>query len=152
MTRSEARELAMRITFAYSMTAYPMSEVIEAILDKEYYETLKEEDALFEAYPEKKQISYIQRVAGGIYDHDAELDGYVEKYSSGWKFHRISRTALAIMKVAMYEIMYMSDIPDKVSINEAVELAKKYDEPETVPYVNGILGAFFAEEISKIRE
>lgn len=55
------------------------------------------------------------------------------------------------MKVAMYEIMYMTDIPDKVSINEAVELAKKYDEPETVPYINGVLASFFREEVSAIR-
>lgn len=151
MTRSEARELAMRLNFASSMTAYPAAEVMETMLDREYYDTLKAEDALYEAYPERKQTDYIERVVIGIYEHEAELDGYVEKYSSGWKFHRISRTALAIMKVAMYEIMYMTDIPDKVAMNEAVELAKKYDEPETVPYINGILGAFFKDEVSAIR-
>lgn len=74
-------------------------------------------------------MEYIRKVVTGVSQHGAELDNYAGKYSSGWEFHRISRTALAIMKVAMYEIMYMTDIPDKVSINEAVELAKKYDEP-----------------------
>ena len=70
------------------------------------------------------------------------LDGYVEKYAKGWKFDRISRTALAAMKVAMFEVMYMPEIPNAVAINEAVELAKKYDEPETVKFVNGLLGSF----------
>ena len=55
------------------------------------------------------------------------------------------------MKVAMYEVMYMTDIPDGVAINEAVELAKRYDEPETVPYINGVLGTFFREEMENIR-
>ena len=71
------------------------------------------------------------------------------KYAKGWDFARISRTALAIMKTAMFEILYMPDIPEGVSINEAVELVKKYDEPETVSFVNGILGTFVKNETIK---
>ena len=73
-------------------------------------------------------------------------DEYIERYSEKWDFDRISRTALAIMKTAMYEVLYMPDVPNGVSINEAVELAKKYEEPEVVPFVNGILGAFVKGE------
>ena len=73
-------------------------------------------------------------------------DAYIEKYSKGWKFERISRTAVAIMKTAMYEILYMPDIPVKAAVNEAVNLAKKYEEPETVPFINGILGSFARAE------
>ena len=55
---------------------------------------------------------------------------------------RISRTALAVLRVALYEILYMPEIPAAASINEAIELAKGFDEPETVRFINGILGGF----------
>ena len=55
---------------------------------------------------------------------------------------------MAIMKVAMFEVMYMPDVPDAAAINEAVELAKRYDPPETVSFVNGVLGSFVRGEVS----
>ena len=79
----------------------------------------------------------------------AELDGYIAKYAKNWKFSRIPLVASAIMRVAMYEILYMQDIPNGAAINEAVEIAKKYETPETVKFINGILGSFAREEISQ---
>ena len=151
MTRPEARELAMRLCFGISVNGRPAGEVIDETLDGEYYSSLSSEDELYLSYPSKKQVDYVTRLVTGIYEHGAELDMYVSRYSNGWQFHRISRTALAIMKVAMYEIMYMTDIPDGVAINEAVELAKRYEEPETVPFINGVLGSFFRQEVSQLR-
>ena len=151
MTRSEARELAMRISFGISASERDAGEALSEIFDKDYYETLREEDKLFEAYPEKKQLQYVEMLVNGIAQYSAELDTYIEKYADKWEFHRISRTALAIMKVAMYEIMYVTEIPDGVAVNEAVEIAKRYDEPETVPFINGVLGAFSREEASQLR-
>lgn len=146
MTRSEARELAVRLCFELSSDNKQPAEMIERIFDKEYYKTLAEEDELFSAYPNEAQRKYIERVILGIGEHGTELDSYIEKYAKGWKFERISRTALAIMKTAMFEILYMPDIPEKVSINEAVELAKVYEEPDTVPFINGVLGSFVRGE------
>ena len=77
-------------------------------------------------------------------EHAAELDGYIAKYAKDWKFSRIPLVASAIMRVAMYEILYMQDIPNGAAINEAVEIAKKYETPETVKFINGILGSFRA--------
>ena len=85
----------------------------------------------------------------GVAEHAAELDAYIEQYAKGWRFERISLVASAIMRVAMYEILYMPDIPNGVSINEAVEIAKKYETPETVKFINGILGSFVRQEISE---
>ncbi len=146
MTRSEAREIAVRLCFELSSDIKRPEEVLERFFDKEYYKTLAEEDEVFSEYPHGSQKKYIERMVLGLGEHSAELDSYVEKYSKGWKFERISRTALAIMKTAMFEILYMPDIPDKVAINEAVELAKIYEEPETVPFINGILGSFVRGE------
>ena len=79
----------------------------------------------------------------------AELDAYIEKYAKGWRFERISLVASAIMRVAMFEILYMPDIPHGVAINEAVTIAKKYDAPEVAKFVNGILGSFLREEVKE---
>ena len=83
----------------------------------------------------------------GVYDHGAELDGYISKYAIGWSFSRISRMTAAVMRVAMYEILYMPDIPAAAAINEAVELARRYDAPEAASFANGILGAFVRGEL-----
>ena len=147
MTRTDAREIAVRLCFSLSENPRPAEEVLEGTFDGEYYATLAKEDGLFGTLPDGKQMDYISRVIRGISEHGAELDGYIEKYSRSWQFARISRTALAILKTAMFEILYMPDIPERVSINEAVELAKKYEEPETVPFVNGVLGTFVRNEV-----
>jgi len=147
MNRTDAREVAVRLCFELSSKECTADELLERFFDPEYYETLAAEDAAFSSYPDEKQKDYIERLVRGIGEHSAELDGYVEKYSKGWKFGRISRTALAVMKTAMYEILYMPEIPTGVAVNEAVEIAKKYDEPETVSFVNGVLGSFVREEV-----
>ena len=85
----------------------------------------------------------------GVDEHAAELDGYIAKYAKGWSFSRIPLVASAIMRVAMYEILYMQDVPNSAAINEAVEIAKKYETPETVKFINGILGSFVRQEVTE---
>ncbi|MBQ8831745.1 MAG: transcription antitermination factor NusB [Oscillospiraceae bacterium] len=145
MKRSTAREIAVRLCFMLSETSEDPEVILSDMFENDHYVTLKEEDELFNEKP-GKQLDYISEVVRGVGMHNAELDEYIERYSDKWDFDRISRTALAIMKTAMYEVLYMPDIPNGVSINEAVELAKKYEEPEVVPFVNGILGAFVKGE------
>lgn len=149
MNRTEARELAVRLCFEVSSKECTAAEVLERFFDEEYFETLSGEDGVFSSYPDEVQKEYVERLVKGIGEHSAELDGYISKYSKGWQFGRISRTALAVMKTAMFEIMYMPDIPTGVAVNEAVEIAKGYDEPETVAFVNGVLGTFVREEMSE---
>ena len=94
-----------------------------------------------------RSLEYITRLVQGVGGHGAELDGYIEKYAKGWRFSRIDRVASAIMRVSMYEILYMPDIPNKAAINEAVEIAKKYLDDEVVKFINGILGSFVRTEV-----
>jgi N utilization substance protein B len=148
MNRTEARELAVMLCFELSTRECTADEIFEYMFDREYYDSLKGEDSVFDSFPEDAQKDYIETLIRGVDQHAAELDGYVEKYSKGWAFSRISRTALAVMKTAMYEVMYMPDIPTGVAINEAVEIAKQYDEPETVSFVNGVLGSFVRGELN----
>ena len=148
MTRTAAREIAVRLCFSVSENPTDPNEFLSQVFEKEYYETLKTEDKLYNELPDAMQLEYITHLVMGILEHSAELDGYIDKYSVGWKFGRISRTAVAIMKTAMFEILYMPDVPNRAAINEAVELAKRYEPPETVSFVNGVLGSFARSEIS----
>ena len=115
----------------------------------ERFATLSEEDPIYREVPNAKQAEYIRRLVKGVAEHGAELDQYIAKYAVGWNFARIPLVASAIMRVAMYEILYMPDIPNGVSINEAVEIANKYETPETVKFINGILGSFVRQEVSE---
>ena len=151
MRRTTAREIAVRLSFAVSENPSDPEELLSQTFEEEYYASLQTEDELYKSKPSKNQLDYITRLVTGVSEHSAELDGYIEKYSVGWKFGRISRTAVAIMKVAMFEVMYMPDIPDSASINEAIELAKRYELPETVSFINGVLGSFSRGEKDYIK-
>ena len=77
----------------------------------------------------------------GIKEHQDQIDEKIaSNLKSGWKISRISKVSLAIMRVAIYEMMYLEDIPVSVSINEAVELSKKYAAKDDTAFVNGVLG------------
>lgn len=142
MTRTTARQIALQLSFALSAGS-DMSP--EDFFDEEYFRALSPESGLFQEMPDPEQREYICRLVRGVQEHREELDGYITRYSRGWKLSRISRTALAVLRCALYEILYMPDVPDAVCINEAVELAKSYDEPETVRFINGILGSFMRQ-------
>ena len=141
MTRTSARRLAVQLIFA---AAAGTDLTVDDFFSQEYYNALPPEDALFSEMPSEAQKSYITALVEGVAEHVNELDGYIEKYARGWKLNRISTTAMAVLRCALYEILYMQDqdVPVSVAINEAVELAKGFDEPETVSFINGILGSF----------
>lgn len=144
MTRAGAREIAIQLCFSGAVQSGNSAEVLESFFEKDYYKTLKTEG--FEEYPSNKQREYIRAVVLGVEEHRDEIDAYIEKYSKGWKVSRISKTALAVLRVAMFESLYVSDVPIGVAINEAVELAKGFDMPETVSFINGVLGSFSRKE------
>ena len=149
MVRNTAREIAVHLSYELSFTEKPVEELLDQRLTAESFETLSGEDALYQEAPGPKQAEYIRRLVRGVAEHAPELDGYIAKYAKGWNFARIPLVASAIMRVAMYEILYMPDIPNGAAINEAVEIAKKYETPETVKFINGILGTFVRQEISE---
>ena len=146
MTRNTAREIATHLAYELSFTDLPMEEFLDQRLSAADFADLAPECELYEETPNAKQEAYIRRLVSGVAEHAAELDGYIASYAQGWRFERISLVASAIMRVAMYEILYMPDIPAGVAINEAVEIAKKYESPETVRFLNGILGSFARQE------
>jgi len=142
MTRTTARRLAVQLSFAVSGGSDMGPEDFFA---EDYFRALPAEDALFEELPDEEQRNYIVRLVNGVREHREELDAVISRYSQGWKLSRISRTAAAVLRCALYEILYMPDIPDSAAINEAVELAKSFDDAETVSFINGILGSFMRD-------
>ena len=148
MVRNTAREIAVHLAYELSFTDKTAEELVAERLSRDGFAELSGEDELYSEAPNAKQAEYIRRLVKGVAEHGAELDGYIARYYKGWNFARIPLVASAIMRVAMYEILYMPDIPIGVSINEAVEIAKKYETPETVKFINGILGSFVRAEIS----
>lgn len=147
MTRTTAREIAIQLSFAASCAKVSSEELLEQFFDKEHYSSLAAEDELYAEYPDDRQLDYIRRLTAHIAENVSEIDGYIERYARGWKIDRISRTARAVLRCAICEILYMDDVPNAAAINEAVELDKGYDEPDTVAFVNGVLGGFMRGEI-----
>ncbi len=149
MVRNTAREIAIHLSYELNFTEKTVDELLDRRLTADSFASLAEEDEIYREAPNAKQADYIRRLVRGVGEHGAELDGYITKYARGWQFSRIPLVASAIMRVAMFEVMYMPDIPDAAAINEAVEIAKKYETPETVKFINGILGSFSRQERSE---
>ena len=142
MTRSTAREIAIQLSFAAAAAGRETEGLLDEFFSQEHFATLAAENELFSEQPDRRQMAYIRRLTGLVAANREELDGYIERYAKGWRPERLSRTALAVLRCAMSEILYMEDIPNAAAINEAVELDKKYDSPDTVSFVNGVLGSF----------
>ena len=148
MTRTTAREIAIQLGFAAAATGEQPSELMERFFEREHYDSLAKEDELYAQYPDDRQMEYITSLVTLIDEHRDEIDEQIRRYAKGWKLERISKTALAVLRCALCEILYMDDIPNAAAINEAVELAKGYDEPDTVAFVNGVLGGYMRGETS----
>ncbi|MBQ3503317.1 MAG: transcription antitermination factor NusB [Oscillospiraceae bacterium] len=142
MTRANARELAVHLIYAQKFTGEEPEAVVSARLDKEYYGVLSAESEVYAERPSRPQLRYIDTVVAGVANREEELNASIQKFSIGWDITRISRLTRSIMQLAIFEILYMEDVPTGVAISEAVRMAKKYDTEDSGAFVNGILGAF----------
>ena len=142
MTRADARELAVHLIYGREFTGEEPEQVVAVRLQKEYYEELAKENEVYTDRPSRSQLNYIDTVVAGVASRTDELNAEIGKYSIGWDVSRISRLTRAIMQLAIFETLYVEDVPTGVAVSEAVRLAKKYDGDDTGAFVNGILGAF----------
>ena len=152
MTRRNARELAIELCYTAFTHDLEPAGVLESFFAEEHYASLAEEDALYAERPDERQMAYIRRLIGAVSEHRAQIDGYIERYARGWRIERISRTALAVLRCAICEILYLEDVPSAAAINEAVEIDKNYDDFETVAFVNGVLGGFMRGEFPDAKQ
>ncbi len=142
MTRANARELAVHLIYSREFTGEEPEAVVAQRLSKEYYAGLSQENELYSDRPSNAQRGYIDTVVAGVANRTEELNAQIAQYAIGWDISRISRLTRCILQLAIFETLYVSDVPTGVAVSEAVRLAKKYDGDDTGAFVNGILGSF----------
>ncbi len=142
MTRANARELAVHLIYGREFTGEEPEDVVSLRLNKAYYSALSQENDVYADRPSAAQLGYIDRVVSGVANRADELNAQISRYSIGWDISRISRLTRSILQLAIFEILFVEDVPTGVAVSEAVRLAKKYDGDDTGSFVNGILGSF----------
>lgn len=146
MGRREARATAM--TLLYSIQFHkddPYSQIEYFKDDAKNNDLMFDEDKKDISSLAEKDIEYIDDVVLGVINNTEQIDNLISKYSKSWAFNRIPRADVAVLQLCIYEMLYRDDIPNNVSINEAVELAKKYGHEDSSSFVNGILGSIYRE-------
>ena len=129
MKRREAREQAFALLFAKSINREKIRDIVRAANE----------------VGERPIDDFAETAATGVEANESALDEKISSFTRGWAIGRLSKVSLSILRLAAYEILYEKDIPVGVSINEAVELAKKYGTAEDAPFVNGVLGSLARE-------
>lgn len=127
MNRVKSRENLLQLAYQMEITGDTAVET---------YETFMEND---EISKNDLDLEYIKTCLEGIKENKEKLDETITGQLVNWKLNRISKVNLSILRVAIYEIMHKEDIPEKVSINEAIELCKKYSDDKSVSFINGVL-------------
>ncbi len=127
MTRKDARENCFKLLFEYEVQRITAEEALEL-----FYELTEDVEG---------QSDYIDKTVKTAISNISEIDSVIEKFSKDWKVSRLAKVTLAVLRVAICELLYMDDIADSIAINEAVEIAKKYNDEKSAKFVNGILSS-----------
>ncbi len=125
MTRREAREQAFCLLFEQTVAGGSMEEILQAANQAR----------------DLAPNSFAESLAFGVEEHQEQLDQAISQNLRGWSLRRLSKVALTLLRMAAYELLYSKDVPGKVAINEAVELAKRYGGQGASAYINGVLGS-----------
>jgi len=137
MSRSIARQAAMQLLYERMSGGEADDESLDLV-----YEQLAMSGEEVGIKPSSDERAYIDDVLNGVNIHQQDLDRMIEDHSSGdWSLERVAHVDLSILRLSAYELYYREDVPDNVSISEAMELADKYSEPKSGRYINGVLGA-----------
>ena len=122
-------------------------EAREAVFELLFETEFKRDEDIVQIYAlscENREIAedaYIHDTYFGVCEHREEIDELINRHAKGWKTNRISRVSRSVLRLCTYELLYCKDIPANVSINEAVELSKKYDQEQARAFVNGVLNS-----------
>lgn len=135
MTRKEAREYCFILMFEHEFQKNSASELLSYFEDN--------------GIKLGSQKEYIENLLNTALDNLPAIDDLIEKYTKGWRISRLPKVTLSVLRVAVCEIMYFDDIPDGIAINEAVELAKKYNDEKNGKFVNGVLSSVSKGKINE---
>jgi N utilization substance protein B len=134
MTRSEARRHAFHLIFQFPYHDVWDARALAASM-AHYYDGLDDGER-----PRGRSAEYVLRAVTGTLDRVAQLDGVIQNFLQEWTVERLNRVDLALMRLAIYEMLCEADVPHGVAVNEAVELAKEYGTDESPAFINGVLG------------
>lgn len=134
MNRRKSRETAMKLSYEMSIKKDKVEEVLENFKENTEVD-LNELD-----------MEYITRILKGVEDNTEFLDKKIEEKLINWKLNRLSKIDLAILRISVYELLFENDIPNRVSVNEAIELAKKFSPDATGGFINAVLDRFIKED------
>lgn len=134
MTRRQIREYATQALHTSIFQSDLSAEILIQQLPINHIE--QEKELAFEDYPE-----YLVTLVSGVMKHQEEIDQLIQQHLKNWKIDRLSRLDLTILRLAVYELMYHPEIPEKVVINEALELAKTYSDDTSRKFINGVLSS-----------
>ena len=160
MGRRELRDIAVKCVFQYDFicarSAVKKAECVPENFDADnmiqrLVESIAEENGVeYESIvSEEEYESYFKAVVLGTVENLKKIDEAIEENSHGWDFDRISSIDLAVLRVAVYELMFREDVPAVVAINEAIEISKKYSGEKSGTYVNGVLGGIYSSVIEE---
>ncbi|EOR20376.1 MULTISPECIES: transcription antitermination factor NusB [Clostridium] len=133
MNRKKSREIAMELLFGMTLSKNTLEETIETFIE-DYEMNLKTID-----------LEYIKEILAKVEENINEIDKKIEGSLINWKLDRISKVNISILRLAIAEMMYLEDVPEKVAINEAIEITKKYSDEKSVSFINGVLDRAFKE-------
>ncbi|SHJ59360.1 NusB antitermination factor [Clostridium cavendishii DSM 21758] len=126
MNRAKSREHLLQLTYQMNINKENYMETFDSFMEND-----ENKDDI--------DLSFIKTSLKGIQDNKDAIDEKIELQLVNWKLNRVSKVNLSILRIAIYEIIYKEDIPAKVSINEAIELAKKFSDDKSVSFINGVL-------------
>ena len=144
MSRTKAREIALHLIFEMGLQQFE-PENLEERLDENIMRSLKTDAEMYAGKLGEENADYIRAVVKGVATHMDELNDAIERNAKGWKLSRLSRMTKAVLRLAIYEMRYVDDVPVGVAINEAVALDKVYDTDEAASFINGVLGSIARE-------
>lgn len=127
MNRRKSRETAMKLAFEMSIKKEDYTSIIETFMENT------------EVPSGELDMDYVKRVLSGIQENSQMIDKKIEENLRGWKLYRLSKIDLAILRLGVYEILFENEIPDKVTLNETIELAKKFSDQKSSSFINGVL-------------
>lgn len=127
MSRKITRELCMKLFYQFEMNKEFSEDILTSFIEENSHEKIDE--------------AYLRLIYTNFTKNKEAIDNYINTHSTGWKIDRIAKVDLSILRVSVTEIIHVNDIPVKVSINEAIELSKKYCENDSSSFINGLLGS-----------
>jgi len=146
MSRTTARSAAMQMIFEKVSGGQGGEDTLKLVYDELREYGVPGGRAIGDGEPDEEDREYISEAFNGVLSHLEELDALIGKTAKGWATERMSLVDLTVLRLAVWEILYNPDIPDNVSVAEALELTEQYSDPADKPFVNGILGTIVREK------